>query len=198
MLYLHKEDLWILPNKTYNHIRIDVTGISRLRLRKNANIPCDEQLKNDDLKWMQHVMRDLGCVPIYWKFLLDHDQTITNVCNSTKQYQEFSKYLARKQRNKVYEVFDQYSSPCTRMRILSNIKFSDHYEKEKVRLDFRYLARDFEEIRNVRDLDLETLVGNIGGYVGMIMGVSILQLSYLFVVAVKTLLKSLEINMKKN
>lgn len=195
MLYLHKEDLWYLQNKSHNHIRIDVTGISRLRLRQNANSPCNELLKNDDLTWMKYVIQEVGCVPLYWKFN-DYHSSIPD-CNLTKEYGEFTKYFARKERKNVYEIFDnKYIPPCSRMRILSSIKFLDYYKKDEIKIDFRYLTREFEEIQNVRDMDLETLVGNIGGYVGMILGISVLQMSYLFVSAVKTLLENLKLHMK--
>ena len=84
--------------------------------------------------------------------------------------------------------------PCTRMRILTSIKFLDYYKKNKTRIDFRYLTREFEEIRNVRDFDLETMIGNIGGYVGMIMGISILQISYFLVTSCTKFVRSLKIN----
>ena len=192
LVYLHKEDLWLLPNKSYNHIRIDMTGISRLSLRQNANTPCDPELENDDSKWMQRVMRDVRCVPEYWTYLM-HNQSVAT-CNSTKQYQQFSKYFARKERKNVHEVFHQYMPPCTRMRILSSIKFLDHYEKEKIRIDFRYLSKEFEAIQNVRDFDLESLVGNIGGYVGMFLGVSLLQISNLLIMTCRTLCHTLTVN----
>ena len=195
MLYLHKEDLWYLHNTSHNHIRIDVTGISRLRLRKNANSPCNELLENDDKTWIKNVMQEVGCVPLYWK-IFDYNDS-TPACNSTKQYQNYTKYFARNQRKNVYDIFDKkYTPPCSRMRILTSIKFLEHYEKEKVKIDFRYLTREFEEIQNVRDLDLETLVANIGGYVGMMLGISILQISNLFITTAKTLLDNLKQNMK--
>ena len=69
MLYLHKEDFRLVPTKYYNHIRIDVTGISLLRLRQDANVPCDATLENDDMKWMNYVISEVGCLPLYWSFL---------------------------------------------------------------------------------------------------------------------------------
>ena len=194
MLYLHKEDFWLISNKTYNHVRIDVTGISLLRLRKDANIPCDEKLANDDMNWMQHVMEEVGCVPLYWNFL--ELKTSTPLCNETNQYKKFTEYFARNERRRVYEVFDKYKAPCTRMRILSSIKFLEHYEKEKLKVDVRYLTREFEEIENVRDVDVETLTGDIGGVVGMILGVSIIQLAILLSFMVKTMIGSLKSKIK--
>ena len=193
MLYLHKEDLWFLPNKSLNHVRIDVTGVSMLRLRHDAKTPCDQLLKNDDVAWMQHVAQEVGCVPIYWTFL-GGDLPIVPTCNSTEQYHNLQNYFARTKRNKVYEVFDRYTPPCTRMRILTSIKFLDYYEKDKFKIDIRYLTREFEEIQNVRDIDVESLIGNIGGYIGMILGVSILQISYFFISTCQTLTEKLRIN----
>ena len=191
MLYLQKEDLWYLPKKSVNHVRIDVTGISLLRLRPSAKDRCNSELENDDFEWMKKVVAKVGCIPSYWKFLkLDNNVP----CNHTYQYKNFTNFFARVKRNNVNDVFDEYSPPCTRMRILTSIKFLDYYKKNKTRIDFRYLTREFEEIRNVRDFDLETMIGNIGGYVGMIMGISILQISYFLVTSCTKFIRSLKIN----
>ena len=135
MLYLHKEDFWQMSEEQYNHIRIDVTGISLLRLRHDANMPCDRGLKNDDMNWMNHVINENGCIPMYWDFL-GHNKSIP-MCNETNQYKKFTKYFARSHRRKVYNVFDKYNPPCTHMRILTSIKFLKHYEKEKYKVDVR-------------------------------------------------------------
>ena len=82
------------------------------------------------------------------------------------------------------------------MRILSSIKFLEHYEKEKLKVDVRYLTREFEEIQNVRDVDLESLAGDIGGVVGMILGVSIIQLSILISLIIKTMIATLKSKLK--
>ena len=63
------------------------------------------------------------------------------------------------------------------MRIITGVKFSNFYETDKIKIDFRYLTKVFEEIKNVRDFCLQDLFANIGGFVGMILGVSVLQLS---------------------
>ena len=196
MLYLHKEDFRLVPTKYYNHIRIDVTGISLLRLRKDANIPCDENLENDDMNWMNHVITEVGCFPSYWSFL-PLKYSIPH-CNQTNDYKTFSKYFARSERGQVYNISDKYEPPCTRMRILSTFKFLDYYETEKLRVDIRYLSREFEEIQNVQDIELDTLAGDIGGIVGMILGVSILQISYLLNSLIKTMIQSLKTNINRN
>ena len=193
MVYLHREDFWFLPKRSLNQVRIDVTGVSMLRLRHDAKTPCDQLLKNDDVAWMQHVAQEVGCVPIYWTFL-GRDHPIIPTCNSTEQYHKLQNYFARKKRNKVYEVFDLYAPPCTRMRILTSVKFLEYHEKDMFKIDVRYLTREFEEIQNVRDIDVESLIGNIGGYIGMILGVSILQISYFFILTCQTLTEKLRIN----
>ena len=194
MLYLHKEDFWQMSDEQYNHIRIDVTGISLLRLRHDANRPCDRGLKNDDMNWMNHVINENGCIPMYWHFL-EHNNSIP-MCNETNQYKKFTKYFARSQRRQVYNVFDKYNPPCTRMRILTSIKFLKHYEKEKYKVDVRYLTREYEEIQNVKDVDIGTLIGDIGGVVGMILGTSILQLSCLFSFITRTVIHAIKQNKK--
>ena len=40
---------------------------------------------------------------------------------------------------------------------------------------FRYIEDDFEEIENHREFTLDCLYGNMGGYIGMILGYSLIQ-----------------------
>ena len=49
-------------------------------------------------------------------------------------------------------------------------------------LEFLYLTNEFEEIMNVKDVDLEDLFSQIGGSVGILLGYSILQIPSLILI----------------
>ena len=128
---------------------------------------------------MSHVVQHIGCVPEYWRRFIDNKEM--NPCNSSLQYRNFSEYIPRMERKQVYKIFGIYKPPCNRMRIVTNVKFLNYYQEDKIKIDFRYLTNEYEEIQNVKDFGLESLVANIGGYVGMFLGFSLLQFSSLLI-----------------
>ena len=44
------------------------------------------------------------------------------------------------------------------------------------RIMFMYEPKDYEEIQNTQDFDLESFVSGVGGFIGIFLGYSILQL----------------------
>ena len=42
-------------------------------------------------------------------------------------------------------------------------------------LEFNYLEDMYQEVTNHRDFDIETLASNVGGFIGMFLGYSLLQ-----------------------
>ena len=45
MMYIHKEDFWLISNKSYNQIRFDMSGFSLLRLRTDSKSACNFQTR---------------------------------------------------------------------------------------------------------------------------------------------------------
>merc|ERR1712141_713416 len=73
-------------------------------------------------------------------------------------------------------ILAKYRQPCRQMRIQANAN-SDQYKKEDIlKLKLRLSSNYFEEVKNVRKFGKDGLWANIGGYVGMILGFSFLQL----------------------
>ena len=74
----------------------------------------------------------------------------------------------------------KYPPPCKSMeRIYFTFEESDHYNRQDLNKFWfgilNYEAR-FKEIREVKAIDLHSLIGNIGGYVGMILGATFMQI----------------------
>ena len=63
------------------------------------------------------------------------------------------------------------------MQVPVNVQQKTYYGDGKSRLSISisYLAEKYQEITNVRDFDLETLGSGIGGYIGIFLGYSLLQ-----------------------
>ena len=60
---------------------------------------------------------------------------------------------------------------------MNKIIVNTNYLEFFFRIHFRHIEDDFEEIENIRDLPLDSLYGNIGGYIGIFLGYSLIQMA---------------------
>jgi hypothetical protein len=79
-----------------------------------------------------------------------------------------------------------YAKPCKTMENVRWEYIEDTFLQTTNESDFRefwfsfgFPLHAFKEISQTRALDINSLIGNIGGYVGLLLGVSILQISHL-------------------
>ena len=148
-----------------NYMVINVVQVSVLRKRPDGIIPCNPDLHDDDEEFRRHVMETVGCIPPYWNRLR---QTSTmNRCKSSSQlkkiYQKIKNYK---------QVMDQYTPSCSDMSIISTLNLD--YKRTGVRM--QYMNYGYEEIINQRDFGFEMFWSSIGGFTGMFLGVSLLNI----------------------
>ena len=74
------------------------------------------------------------------------------------------------------EPFRRYTKPCTKMSLLNNINQMAYYSHPDIlKVKFRMRETMYKEVLNNRGFGIADLFGNIGGYVGIFCGYSILQ-----------------------
>ena len=135
--YLHKiRDFHGLTQKQSNNmLTLDLSYLSVMRRREDANDQCDITLQNDDEKWLRHVIELNGCIPPYWKLLMNTLKF--NDCKTAPQLIAASNRLALDNENVVSSIFERYVAPCFQMRIMANTN-KDYYKKEdRFKLKFR-------------------------------------------------------------
>ena len=164
-----------------------VRNVQVIRRRYKESKPC-YKWNNYDYLVMNEISRKLGCRPVYWG-----DQTNLPVCDTKSKMGVFEQSF-----------FDRYFGsddsashipPCIEpedMQIeYSDVEAEDQKKVDehnvdshnshpdtldwfKVRLWFR--SNRFMEIKQIRAYNFQNLVGNGGGYVGLFLGYSIVQL----------------------
>ena len=169
-------------NDTYT-LRYKVKGVEFIRRRNKKNHPCYEDWTNyDDEILRRHVMRS-GCSPLHFRhsynksFCLSKDQIASSLFSLR---------------------FDDYDihPPCQGMEKIDYI-FEDHIWEEKdiwwnqTRSDGSFwfglyiYDQKFKEIVQIKAIDINGLIGYIGGYIGLILGYSILQIPECIVMLVQ-------------
>ena len=89
------------------------------------------------------------------------------------------------------EKWNQHIRPCRMMSTISyslsefgatkhGLEYGEEYEHNHFSLVLYFPNENYKEIRLVRAFDIQSLIGNAGGYIGLCLGYTILQLPSFF------------------
>ena len=174
-------DLYPYPKEKLikNEIELSVSYVSVIKKRKDANIPCHSEELGDDWYIRQKIVDEVGCIPPYWiDFHTKSDKIM--ICNSSKQLGSAYKYLADMERT-----LDKSLEPCTEMTIVSSIQFGSttiESHKRRFEMTLKYLTESYQEIANQKEFSANALWSSIGGFVGIFIGYSMMQIPDTFLV----------------
>ena len=62
--------------------------------------------------------------------------------------------------------------------------------KNQLRIDFNFLTKKYEEVQNLREYGMDSLWAEVGGYIGIFLGYSLLQVVDMLLTFLKWMLKS--------
>ena len=139
-----------------------------LHRRNKRNYPCDEDWKIHDQHVIQKIISTAGCRPPHWK-----SKENVRLCSTQQEMQKVLPPLEK------HQLLD-YVRPC---RSISNLPFTyeeinddEKHDPAYFRVTMTTADTTFKEITFVKDYSLQTLIGNTGGYLGLILGYAIIQL----------------------
>ena len=158
----------------------------------NSIDPCDPELQNEDNKMRHSIIDAVGCIPAFSRPFLD----TSLLRNDSSMYPTCSR-VQYKGIYKLYENFlqtkDWFTQPCTRMNALVATSDSITETNEFRYIDFQltltngdaiefilqYQTESYRETINNLAFDMATLWSQIGGFIGMFLGFSLLQVTQL-------------------
>ena len=156
-------------------LTIEILGVTLLRERAESNYPCDTNVEDDDARIQIKIMKLLGCRPIYWKYV-QPEVTAFPECESQTELRMMYHYI-----NRYKELMLSLAPPCVRMNAMS-VHYWDHvnhmasYDKKIRKITFQYMESNYQEIENLQDFGFESFISGLGGYVGIFLGYSLLQI----------------------
>ena len=146
--------------------QFEINHVEVFQKRESSNVPCNGSLVDEDRYILNLVMSKVGCIPTYWEKLANESSlgnTLPN-CNSTRQYSDISGL--RKSIMFTNTMNKMYVQPCTEMRIqVDTVKVKPL--EEIFGLQFYYTQEKYTQITNKKAYTGETLLGQIGGFVGV-------------------------------
>ena len=154
-------------------LKLTLSQVLVLRRRQDSNEPCDPENNDDDSKVKLEIIKLSGCVPTFWKKNLIDERIIEKFddCESPRQLHEIADHI------KNYEnVLLSYTLPCVEMTVLSLLDKEVENKLDKPCMKILYTEEFYQEIENVRSFNFESFLAGVGGFVGMFLGYSVLQL----------------------
>ena len=153
-----------------NLISLALSQVSVLRRRKDANSPCDPDLYDEDSFIRKKIIAKVGCIPIYWKFLLDVPVDVKN-CDSGRELESVYYHTQN-----FGDIVSNHYPPCNDMQISVNVDQKRRSGYWLLAIQLIYKDSKYQEIVNEREFSFETFWSSVGGFVGIFMGYSLLQI----------------------
>ena len=157
------------------HIRT----VEILRKRQNAVNPCNESLYDNDRQYKESVMDEVSCIPSFWKRFVNETLNTLPDCQKTDQFHQIGQMLPGTYENENLQKGTKlYTQGCNHMSVsvnmnMRNVKTVGH----KLWLAFYYDADEYKEIVNNQAFTPRDLWSQIGGFVGIFLGFSCLQVT---------------------
>ena len=149
-----------------------------LRKRPDSNYPCNYDIGDHDIYVQSSISKDLGCIPGYWMEKLPKTLQLDE-CTSPDKLKEAYQYVQNYR-----ATLAKYPDPCTEMYASTTFNWQETKGSEKSLIKIIYKERYYEEIHYSKGFNPESLLSNVGGFVGIFLGYSMMQLPELAVVIV--------------
>ena len=149
---------------------LKVSQVSVLRSRPSSFPHCYDGDESDDARFQQEAIKKVGCVPTYWKNQ-DSDSTEKSPCKSSKDYRMFQNIISSYRENLPFD-----GRSCTSMEILA-IKAKQSIQKtNNMKIKIAYMEPTYQETENVQDFTFESFFSSLGGFIGIFLGYSMMQI----------------------
>ena len=126
-------------------------------------------MQDEDEYIIKYVIKNVGCIPTYWRQFagsIGLNQTIPT-CKSTMDYGKVRTQIVNIMEN-INTLDTTHKLQCTRMMISVAMKDNtDDVKAGMARLELWYHGTSYKEITNTKAYTSETLLGQVGGFVGM-------------------------------
>ena len=179
---------WLWPKRNINSSRnyamvFERSKIDVLERRYKKSNPCIEDWRNHDQYVIEHIISKAGCRPPHWS-----SKSNVRLCKSQEEMQKVLPPLMKHE-------FLNFVPPC---RSVTNLPFSyvetdEHVLRFPEYFQITTTCADptFKNIAQVKEYSTQNLIGNTGGYLGLILGCSAIQLP-IFVYKIYKRLRSLK------
>ena len=118
---------------------------------------------------MEDVITQVDCMPIYWKNIAG----LPNLgeCNTPSQLQKIYQHI----HNYEDDLFS-YDGPCNEMSVAARFDKEEENYWEEPQIKVVYTKATYQNIENNQSFGFESFLSGVGGFIGIFLGYSILQI----------------------
>ena len=153
-------------------IRFQLAQSTVVRRRPDSSKPCNSTIQNYDMHLISTIIDEIKCIPPYWNEYAKQMVGLDD-CKSPTTLQTAYTYTRNWK-----DVMQKHSRPCIDMYNIVGWNLLDVEEteqNEELLVKFMYQEHYYQELEYLPDFDLETFISNIGGFVGIFLGYSLMQ-----------------------
>ena len=158
---------------TSRMVNVRINQVDVLEKREDAIVQCNASLTNLDQMYRLAVINFVGCVPSYWiRFYPEKEQSLLPLCSKKKQFQILSEFMPI-----YFENGTKLFMPnCRHMTITFDMAQADvSYSQGNIGFTINYGSESYKYFKNVRSFSIYDFWSQVGGFIGMLLGYSLLQ-----------------------
>ena len=167
LFYQHSWPKRRMLNGSRYQMLFTVENVEIYKRRKS----CKPNVDTYDELIMKNFMKKIGCSPPYFKGNFNF-----TTCNTSKQLKLMAESIDLNNKHGV-------DPPCTSLEFMAfkydEIEFENLKDGEDGRsfwISFVVPNKSFKEFSQTKAIDLQALIGNVGGYIGLVFGTSIISI----------------------
>jgi len=143
-----------------------------LRKRPDSNVPCDNELYDDDEKLKQEIIKRVQCIPLYWNGSISKERVgFLPECEYSNEHDQLSNLI-----EKYKAIMSSYQPPCASLSVLTTHEKRRPEHQNYTVVKFEYKDRFYQEIENTKEFSFESFWSAVEGFVGIFIGYSLQQL----------------------
>ena len=156
-------------------LQMKVSQSAVWRKRSVKRRPCLQDIDDYDQYIQEAISRKLGCVPPFWNNRVNLTSLLED-CTSLEKLQQLKETVGD-----FKSLFHGFQTPCTDMfnTVSWNKKRNgiiDRIQDKLANIEILYADRYYEEIAQVADFGVQDFISNLGGFIGIFLGYSMMQI----------------------
>ena len=153
----------ILNYRSDKSLQFKLSQGTVLRKRPDSNAPCNQEIEKYDAHLEGHVSNETGCIYPFWMRHLEESLRLGE-CKSPEEIANVTHQIGKY--NKISCV-DMFKSVAW--------NWVDKENSDGVSIRFEYIDDYYQEIEYLVDFDNESLISDLGGFIGIFLGYSLMQ-----------------------
>ena len=155
--------------KEYRQIKVSQSTVWRKRSVKGQD--CLNDVNNYDQYFQQSISKNISCVPPFWTKTINLT-SIQDECTSLEKLKKVNDLILTYK-----SIFHEIQTPCVNM--FNSVQWRNIARKHRSQhglMEIIYADKYYQEILQEKDFGVQDFISNLGGFIGIFLGYSMMQI----------------------